>query len=537
MAEIRCTGRGASPGIATGALFVLRSATAARRRAGSPAEEQGTLSAALAAAQAELGDMIATAEGEAAEILGFQVAMLEDEALVAPALAEIADGIAADIAWRHALDAQIADYAAADDEYFRARVADLTDIRDRVLQKLSGAAIEALPKGAVIAADDLTPSRFLGHDWSAGGGIVLAKGSASSHVAMLARARHVPMVVGVACDLGKLNTGAAAIVDGAAGLVILDPSAEARRDADLRRDEERARDMAAAAYLRKPAVSRDGTAVAVMINIASADELDGLDPTICDGIGLVRTELLFEGAGSHGLPDEARQYEVYRRILAWAAGRPVIVRTLDAGGDKPIPGLTVDGESNPFLGLRGLRLSLQRPEVFRTQLRALCRAATEGPLKIMLPMVTVPAELEAAKDHLDAVVAALATERAPHHRPPLGIMVEVPSVGLTPERFAAEFFSIGSNDLTQYVMAAARDLNSVAHLADAADPAVLALIARVAEYGERVGIEVSLCGDAASDPALVPHLLRCGLRRLSASPAAVGRVKATIADLDLRPQS
>ncbi len=232
------------------------------------------------------------------------------------------------------------------------------------------------------------------------------------------------------------------------------------------------------------------------------------------------------------LPDEEQQRAAYARMLDWAAGRPVIVRTLDAGGDKPIPGLTIE-ESNPFLGLRGLRLSLKHPEVFRTQLRALCRAAVGGELKIMLPMVTVPAELAEARAHLDAVVAALAQAGIAHKRPPLGIMVEVPSVAVTPERFPADFFSIGSNDLTQYVMAAARDLNSVAHLADTANPAVLALITRVAAQGAARGIEVSLCGDAASDPALVPHLLRCGLRKLSASPAAVGRVKAAIAGIAL----
>jgi phosphotransferase system enzyme I (PtsI) len=245
---------------------------------------------------------------------------------------------------------------------------------------------------------------------------------------------------------------------------------------------------------------------------------------------LVRTELLFHGAS--GLPDEEQQVAVYKRIVAWASGRPVIVRTLDAGGDKPIAGLTVE-ESNPFLGLRGLRLSLQRPEVFRTQLRALCRAAVAGGLKIMLPMVTVPGELEAARQHLDAVVTELAKAGIPHKRPPLGIMVEVPSVAVTPDRFAADFFSIGSNDLTQYVMAAARDLSSVAHLADTADPAVLQLIECVVDHGACEGIEVSLCGDAASNPALVPHLLRRGLRKLSAAPGAVGRVKASIAAIDL----
>jgi phosphotransferase system enzyme I (PtsI) len=531
MGEIRCVGRSASPGIAIGSLYVLQTLTERRRVAGAPAEEAAALAEAIEAAKSALTALIANAADEAGDILAFQVAMLEDEELALPARTEIAAGLAADRAWAKALDAQIADYAASPDEYFRARAADLTDIRDRVLQLLTGGEVLAPPHGAVIVGEDLTPSRFLSHDWRAGGAIALAKGSPSSHVAMLARARHVPMVVGVDFDGTKLRLGAAAIVDGEAGIIILEPEAESRNAAARRIAEQSRADAEAVHFERRPALTADGTPVAVSINVASPGELDALDPAICDGIGLVRTELLFHG--DHGSPDEERQLAVYRRIAEWAQGRPVIVRTLDAGGDKPIPGLTVD-ESNPFLGLRGLRLSLRRPDVFRTQLRALCRAAVAGPIKIMLPMVTVPEELAEARRHLDAVVAELAAEGLAYRRPPLGIMVEVPSVALTPGRFTADFFSIGSNDLTQYVMAAARDLDSVAHLADTADPAVLSLIARVAEHGIKSGIEVSLCGDAASDPALVPLLLRAGLRRLSAAPGSVGRVKAVIAAVDLR---
>ncbi|HVM84794.1 MAG TPA: phosphoenolpyruvate--protein phosphotransferase [Candidatus Binatia bacterium] len=534
--ELRCTGRSASPGVAIGTLYVLHAMTEGGRSAGSAAEEESALVTAIGRATAELTALMAEVGDEsAAEILAFQVAMLEDEALTTPAYDEIAGGASADRAWRSVMDLQIADYAGSGDEYFRARASDLADMRDRVLQHLSGAAFETAPGGAVIAAEDLTPSRFLSHDWTGGGAIVLAKGSPSSHVAMLARARRVPMVVGVDFDPKRLKPGAAAIVDGEAGLIILEPGPEAHAAASRKIAADLRVEAEAQHLLTRPAATANGIAVTVMINVASPDELATLDPAICDGIGLVRTELLFHG--ERGLPDEARQLDAYRRILHWAAGRPVIIRTLDAGGDKPIPGLTVDGETNPFLGLRGLRLSLKRPDVFKVQLRALCRAAVDGTLKVMLPMVTIPAELEAARRHLDDVVMELAAAGIPHRKPPLGIMVEVPSVGLTPERFDADFFSIGSNDLTQYTMAAARDLDSVAGLADAGDPAVLTLIARVAEHGGKSGIEVSLCGDAASDPKLVPLLLRVGLRRLSAAPGSVGRVKAAIAGVDLKKPS
>jgi phosphotransferase system enzyme I (PtsI) len=276
-----------------------------------------------------------------------------------------------------------------------------------------------------------------------------------------------------------------------------------------------------------PARTRTGEPVKVLLNIADPAELDGLDPAQCDGIGLVRTELLFHHGD--GLPDEAAQLAVYRRIVTWGEGRPVTIRTLDAGGDKPIPGLTIDGELNPFLGVRGIRLSLARPDVFRVQLRALARAAIDGPLKIMLPMVAVPDELEAARAHLDAAIAELACEGLPHARPALGIMVEVPAVAVLAERFAADFYSIGSNDLTQYTLAAARDITAVAHLADAGDPAVIALIGLTVAAAHRRGVEVSLCGDAGADPAIVPKLLNAGLRSVSVSPRAVARVKAAIA--------
>jgi ethanolamine utilization microcompartment shell protein EutL len=251
---------------------------------------------------------------------------------------------------------------------------------------------------------------------------------------------------------------------------------------------------AAEAASLAPACTADGRRIAVLLNIAAPEDLADLDPAICDGIGLVRTEFLFEA--SHGLPDEDAQYAVYRRILEWAQGRPVTIRTLDAGGDKPIKGLTVDGESNPFLGLRGIRLSLARPEVFRVQLRALSRAAVHGALKVMLPMIAVPAELERAGTMLDAEFAALGAEGIACARPPLGIMIEVPAAALCAEDFDAAFYSIGSNDLTQYTMAAARDIGSVADLNDAGHPAVLALIARTVEAARKRDVEVSLCRDS-----------------------------------------
>jgi phosphotransferase system enzyme I (PtsI) len=241
----------------------------------------------------------------------------------------------------------------------------------------------------------------------------------------------------------------------------------------------------------------------------------------------MRTEVLF--LGRERLPDENEQYAAYARLLARLDGKPLIVRTLDVGGDKPLPGVGLPAESNPFLGLRGLRLCLDRPDLFRPQVRALLRAATLGPLKVMLPMVTVAGELEEAKALFERCLGELLAEGAAATMPPLGIMVETPASALAIETLSAAFFSIGSNDLTQYVMAAARDGGGrVAALGDPLHPAVLRLIGEVVAHGAMTGLPVSLCGDMASDEKAVAALLRLGLRRLSLAPAALARIKAAI---------
>ena len=528
MTEIHLTGRPASPGLAIGPVTVLAAPAERRTAAGDPAQETAALKAAIARASAELSALAEALVGEAVELLEFQVAMLGDDALAEGAYDAISAGIAADHAWRSALDAEIAGYRSAEDDYFRARAADLVDIRDRVLARLSGVSHAAvIAEGAVVAGDDLSPSAFLAADWSRGGAIVLASGSPSSHVAMLARSRGAPMVVGLGPLPWNGRVPALALVDGDAGTVIFDPEPETRNRFEQRMVAAAAARATADAGRTRPASTADGRRIKVLLNIAAPQELAELDPKICDGIGLVRTEFLFEA--SHGLPDEQSQYVAYRQILDWADGRPVTIRTLDAGGDKPVAGLTIDGESNPFLGLRGVRLSLSRPDVFRLQLRALARAAPWGPLKVMLPMVAVPSELDRASALLDTEIAALTAEGVACARPSLGIMVEVPAAALRAEDFNAAFYSIGSNDLTQYTMAAARDSGAVADLNDTSSPAVLELIARTVAAGRARGVEVSLCGDAAAETDLTKALLATGLKTLSVAPVAVARLKAAIA--------
>ena len=317
------------------------------------------------------------------------------------------------------------------------------------------------------------------------------------------------------------------LLDGEQGEIEIAPSAA--RLADWRRDiaalAERRADEAG--RVEAPAVTRSGKRIRALVNIQGLGDLTP-DAAHADGIGLVRTEFLFEPGLAP--PSEAHQLDVYRQILDWASGRPVAIRTLDAGGDKPIRGVTFEGEANPFLGVRGLRLSLRRPDLFKTQLRALARAAASGDnLKVMLPMVTVPEELAEARRRLDAALAELSAEGLEARRPALGIMVEVPAAALAIDRFDADFYSIGSNDLVQYVTACDRGAGELAGLADPLNPAVLELIRRTIAHGKAHGVPVSLCGDMAADPRYVPALLDCGLEEFSVPPTALGRLKAAIA--------
>ncbi|MBJ3774534.1 phosphoenolpyruvate--protein phosphotransferase [Acuticoccus mangrovi] len=515
-------------GIAIGPIHRLGSAeVGARQATGDPEAELAAFAAALSAAKAALEQLLESEDELAGEILEFQAILLEDPDLIEPMEATIRAGTAADAAWAEAMDAEIRAYRESGEAVLSARADDLADLKRRVLRALSGEAEEGaeVPGGAIVVAGELTPSAFLALDLGRVAGVATVGGSPTSHVSILARARGVNLVVGIAGADG-LEEGVAAILDAGAGTLEVAPGVARLADAETARAEGASRREAAERHAREPAETADGVAVKVLVNIDDPAILETLDPAICDGVGLTRTEFLFKD----GSPDEAAQLDFYRRLIAWADGRAVTIRTLDAGGDKPIPGITIDGEANPFLGVRGVRLSLARPDVFRTQLRALARAAADAPvpLKVMVPMVTVPAELEAARAILAEEVARLEGEGIPCAMPILGTMIEVPAAALTAADFDAGFYSIGSNDLVQYVTASARDNSAVAALADPLNPAVLELIARTVAAGAAGGVEVSLCGDMASSPRLAGTLLKAGLRVFSAAPAEVAAVKAAI---------
>tara|TARA_R110002020_G_scaffold27424_9_gene88377 strand:+ start:9245 stop:10822 length:1578 start_codon:yes stop_codon:yes gene_type:complete len=514
----------ASAGYAQGPVHLARREAPAYTAKSTPEQELQALQLAVDSASAGIASTMGQVCGDASDILEFQLAMLEDGSFTDAAAGMISAGATAHAAWQAVLDAEIAEYQASDDASFKARSADLADIRDTVLSALSGESTQTIPPGVIHVDEDIAPSRFLSHDWSLGGGLALRRGSVASHVAMLARARGVPMIVGIGDS--AIDDGADALLDAEAGELLVYPDPEQIAAFNHRRNASQTRQREADALVSHPAVTRDGEAVEVLVNIADPEDADRIPIEHVDGVGLMRTEFLF--GGDRGLPDEETQLVAYSKVLAWAEGKPVTIRTIDAGGDKPVEGYTI-AEDNPFLGLRGIRLSLAKPEVFRVQIRALLRAAPYGALKVMLPMVSVPEEIVQARAMFAEEAAGLASAGIAHRMPQIGIMVEVPSVAITPERFdGAAFFSIGSNDLTQYVLAASRDNARLGALGAADDPAVVSLIANVARFGLASGLETSLCGDAASDPEMIDVLLGAGLRRLSVAPARVAVVKAAV---------
>jgi phosphotransferase system enzyme I (PtsI) len=381
-----------------------------------------------------------------------------------------------------------------------------------------------LLQDAIVIADDLSPSDFARLDFRYCRGIALTKGSVNSHVALLARSRGVPMLVGLKSVAAEPDT--MVILNAVEGQLIFSPDQKTVADYRLRIETEEKQAKLQQKYLTVHPAMPSGERVHVGLNVGTLEDLKGVSPDHCDGIGLVRTEFLFNNVLE--MPDEEMQFQVYKKLIEWAGDKPVIVRTLDAGGDKPVDGLTEKDESNPFLGVRGIRLSLLNEELFRIQLNALVRASAFGNLKIMLPMITVPQEFERTKNLLQEILVQMRPKDPSLAAPALGIMVEVPAVAMCIEDFDADFFSIGSNDLIQYVTACDRGESKIAHLYTGANRAVFKLIQSTIDHGRRTGKQVSLCGDMASQPDYIDALLDMGLRYFSVPPAALAQVKATI---------
>jgi phosphoenolpyruvate-protein phosphotransferase (PTS system enzyme I) len=517
----------ASSGIAIGKLYHLQQQQKIQQKQGTFEQEQVLFDKAIGEAKRQLEQLSKNSEKLASEIIAFQLELLNDSDFLVMARDSISQKNSAQASWEHLLENEVIEYELSKDDYFKGRAADLRDLRDRVSRLLNGAAtMEQIPEGSIILTEELTPSKFLELDWTKLAGAVTTGGSYTAHVSMLARARNVPLLIALKASLESLSSNTEAILLAEdKGMLLLEPDAHTRHHYEAKRSEYLREKTLLQTYLDKPAQTATGERIKLYINVDDPAQLEHVHVDHCDGIGLTRTEFLFYDRSE--LPDEETQYQIYKRLLEWSKGKPVTIRTLDAGGDKPISGYTV-AENNPFLGMRGLRLSLAKPDVFKVQLRALARAAVHGNLKVMFPMVTLPSELERAKQLFLEQVEILKASSIPCALPALGMMVEVPAAALRVADFASDFYSIGSNDLVQYVMAAGRDTSGLAHLQNGLNPAVLELIERVAKHGLSHHAEVSVCGEMASQAKAIPALLDIGIRALSVPASSLAAVKMEI---------
>ena len=527
-AMFRLEGKGASPGIAFGQIYLAVDVEETFSSQTDPSAERAILSDAVQGSIAALRELAARSSPESASILEFQIEMLLDPEITEMAARRIGTGDGAALAWVTALDNYIAGFEQSDSEDVRARAADLIDIKSRVLAAMTGKPVADFPVGSVFVSKDISPSVFLAHDWSSGGGIVLFQGSAASHVSMLARAKSVPMVI----ETGAFNIAGEEklLLDGGSGSVVLHPSDEELRQALSTRLSMRPIANEAEAPCSTKLRTADGAEVGLSINVNDLSDVIGIDHAGIEGIGLLRTEFLMSSAAD--IANEDRQYGIYRRVLEWAGQKPVTIRMLDLGGDKPVPDRD-ERDGTSFLGLRGIRLLLARPEFLRIQARALLRSAVHGNLKVMLPMVTLPSELEKTVAIFREEVTLLQRRRVSYRMPPIGIMVEVPATALMLDTFgAAEFFSFGTNDLVQYLTAAARDNAAVADIYTQAAPAIFRLLEHTVHIAATLGAPVSVCGDMAGEPEHIPALLGCGLRHFSLAPAQLAVIRSQITQLN-----
>jgi phosphoenolpyruvate-protein phosphotransferase len=498
---------------------------------GDPAAERQRLRTAQQAVVGHLGRLAATADGSRRGLLDAHLALAEDPELLTRAEALLATGRGAGQAWRDTLREAAAALEQLDDPRMRERRADLLDIERQVLRALAGAPLDAalaLPAQAIVLTGELLPSQLLALDTARLAGICMAAGGATSHVAILAASLGVPTLVAAGNAVLAIADGTPLVVDAETGCLWVDPPAAERERlaTQLRARVAARRTDAATAGL--PAVLADGTVIRVDCNLGAAAEAEPAVRAGADGCGLLRTEFLF--LDRMHAPDEGEQLAEYQRVATALAGRPLTIRTLDAGGDKPIPFLPMAREENPALGLRGLRTSLWQPGLLETQLRAIVRVDPPGQCRILLPMVTDVADLRAARECLARVARDLGRAA-----PPLGVMIETPSSALLADQLAAEadFLSIGSNDLSQYTLAIDRLHAILAPRLDGLHPAVLRLIATAAEAGIARGREVCVCGGLASDPDAVPILVGLGVRELSLVPAMIPRIKGLLRTLRL----
>lgn len=535
-------GIGVSPGISIGNAFVLKKSRGALTgvllkddREVSGETERFDKAADLAIAEIEslkISPALSLTDEDLA-ILETQIEFLSDPQLREDVVAKIAHDK------KNANDALIevtADlvelFRNMDDEYMRARAADIQDIGDRILKNLNGAdrgLTRQFEPDTIIIADDLAPSDTITMDTRYIIGLAIQAGSKTSHAAIIARSKGIPAVVGCGDGLAVIKDGDVIILDGAGGLIYVNPDEQTIGEYQTKRKAFIKQNESLKALKNMPSITTDGVGIALTANISGAEDLENVFENGGQGVGLLRTEMLFMNRDT--FPSEEEQFEFYRQVALQSKGKPVIVRTIDIGGDKQLPYFGLEIEQNPFLGYRAIRICLDRKDIFTTQLKAILRAGIFGDLRLMFPMISNVEEVRAAKKVVAAAKEELEKEGVPFDPDvKTGIMIEIPSAAVTADILAKEvdFFSIGTNDLCQYTLAVDRMNEKITHLYDPFNPGVLRLISNVIEQGHRHQIHVGMCGEMAGDPLATLLLLGMGLKEFSMSAPAIPPIKNII---------
>ncbi|MGU3470692.1 phosphoenolpyruvate--protein phosphotransferase [Paenibacillus sp. D51F] len=526
------TGVAASPGIAIAKAYRLQQSETVPSR--KPAEDAGAekqrLKEAVEAARVDIDRIrertLEKLGAQKAEIFEAHLFLLDDPDLIDAAMDMIdSDGVDAAYALHEVSSSIIDVLRSMDNELLRERAADVKDVAGRVISKLEGrehSALSELDEETILIANDLTPSDTAQLDLDYVRGFVTEIGSRTSHSAIMARSLELPAVVGAGAAAARIESGSIVILDAVGGEVIVDPSDSQLQDYQARKREYEDYKLRMQQFVNRPSVTSDGHEVELASNIGGVEDLEKVLANGSDGIGLFRTEFLYMGRST--FPSEEEQFTVYKHVLEKMNGKRVVIRTLDIGGDKELPYLTLPKEANPFLGLRAVRLCLERQDLFRAQLRALLRASAHGKLAIMFPMIAVVSELREAKRILAEERASLESEGVPvSNSLEVGIMIEIPAAALNAEALVKEvdFFSIGTNDLIQYTMAADRMNESVAYLYQPHHPSILRLVNMVIQAAKKHGKWAGMCGEMAGDSAAIPLLLGMGLHEFSMSASSV----------------
>ncbi len=543
--ETRYEGLGVSPGIAWGPIvFLYADEQIVRKRRIRPEDVAGELTrfeAALLKTRQQITairNQMAASIGESdASIFDAHILSLEDSSLIESVKEQVNSRLVnVDFAYEHVVQIYTRRMRELDDDYFRERAGDFLDVSRRVLRNLQGKAqaeLQNLDTPSIVLEHDLSPSDTAGLDRKLVLGIVTEAGSRTSHSAIMARSLNLPAVIGIKGLIGKIEPGVEVLIDGYEGLFIVAPSDQTKADYGKREHEHDEVEAKLDELRETLPVTLDQRRIVLAANVEIPEDLPLLKENGAEGIGLLRTEYLF--LNEDEFPSEDKQAGIYTQMAKASLPHHVIIRTLDVGGDKKRPHLGIEQELNPFLGFRGIRYSLARPDLFRTQLRAICRASVDGNVRVMFPMVSDVSEVRQACHMLEEERLRLVSEgvKLPD-KIDCGVMIEIPSAALTADVIAPHvaFFSIGSNDLIQYTLAIDRGNEKVSHMYQPAHPAVLRLLQTVVEAAHRNNIWVGVCGEMASDPVLTPMLVGLGIDELSAGAASIPRVKKAIQSLN-----